>query len=85
MRIVEFSEIGKVLYRWNPHSHIYWEILVVTYGEANFTSALENLTINSGDLIIIPPDTKHSFVSKKDIRTAVFILINWILIQVDCT
>ena len=65
MRILEFSEIGKVLYRWNLHSHIYWEILVVTYGEANFTSALEILTINSGDLIIIPPDIEHSFASKK--------------------
>jgi len=64
VHILEFSELDKILYEWNSHSHIYWEILVVTYGKATFFSNFGSLTINSGDLIIIPPDTKHSFTSK---------------------
>ena len=64
VRILEFSELNKILYEWNSHSHIYWEILVATYGQATFFSDFGDLIINSGDLIIIPPDTKHSFISK---------------------
>lgn len=64
MYILEVHEVGRVLYEWRKHSHIYWEITIATYGTATIYSNLGNFELNMGDVLIIPPDVAHSFSSK---------------------
>ena len=72
MRIIDVSEVGRVLYEWRKHSHIYWEIIVVLYGEAVCLTDFGEFCIKAGEIMIIPPDINHSFVSENGYKDRSF-------------
>ena len=63
LRIIDVSNVGKLLYKWRKHSHIYWEINITTYGKSTFLSELGKFELEMGDIVIIPPDVSHSLSS----------------------
>ena len=72
MRILDVSELGRVLYEWRKHSHIYWEIIVATYGNAKIISDLGDFEINMGDILIMPPEVEHYLISKNGYKDRCF-------------
>lgn len=44
-----------------PHTHEYYHLLCVRKGELQFTLASQDITLQEGDLVIVPKDTVHSF------------------------
>ena len=58
------SSVGKIIYEWRKHSHICWEINVLSYGKCTILSELGNYELEKGDFIVIPPNVQHSLISK---------------------
>jgi mannose-6-phosphate isomerase-like protein (cupin superfamily) len=45
------------------HKHPYEEIFVILEGEAEFVAGDGQLTARAGEIVIVPPETPHSFKS----------------------
>jgi mannose-6-phosphate isomerase-like protein (cupin superfamily) len=45
------------------HKHPYEEIFIVLEGEAEFVAGDSRLTASAGEVVIVPPETPHSFTS----------------------
>jgi mannose-6-phosphate isomerase-like protein (cupin superfamily) len=48
------------------HQHPYTEIFITEEGEATVTAGDETRTVGPGDIVIVPPNTPHSFVNSGD-------------------
>src|SRR3954452_23576209 len=48
------------------HLHPYAEIFVVHAGTASFSAGDEQLTIEAGHIVIVPPETPHAFEGAGD-------------------
>ncbi|HLJ33519.1 MAG TPA: cupin domain-containing protein, partial [Ktedonobacteraceae bacterium] len=45
------------------HSHPYEEVFIVQEGEVTFVVGAETLTINGGNVVIVPAQTPHKFTN----------------------
>jgi mannose-6-phosphate isomerase-like protein (cupin superfamily) len=45
------------------HKHPYEEIFIILEGEAEFVAGDRRLTARAGEVVIVPPETPHSFTS----------------------
>lgn len=43
------------------HTHPYAEVFVVETGTARFTAGEEELVVDGGNLVVVPPETVHGF------------------------
>ena len=48
------------------HFHPYAELFVVHAGTARFTAGDEELTVDAGNFVIVPPETPHGFECVSD-------------------
>lgn len=45
------------------HMHPYEEVFIVQEGEVTFVVGTETLTIEGGNIVIVPPETPHKFTN----------------------
>jgi len=45
------------------HTHPYEEVFIVQEGEVTFVVGTETLRVNSGNVVIVPPETPHKFTN----------------------
>ncbi len=45
------------------HTHPYEEVFIVQESEVTFVVGTETLTVNSGNVVIVPPQTPHKFTN----------------------
>ena len=45
------------------HKHPYEEVFIVQEGEVTFVVGSETLTVNAGNIAIVPPETPHKFTN----------------------
>lgn len=45
------------------HKHPYEEIFIILEGEARFVAGDRQLSAGAGEIVIVPPETPHSFTS----------------------
>jgi mannose-6-phosphate isomerase-like protein (cupin superfamily) len=43
------------------HTHPYTEVFIVQEGEATFTAGDEELVVTGGNVVVVPPETRHRF------------------------
>jgi mannose-6-phosphate isomerase-like protein (cupin superfamily) len=48
------------------HKHPYEEIFIVQEGDVLFTMGDEEIEAGPGDIVIVPPDTPHKFLSRSE-------------------
>jgi quercetin dioxygenase-like cupin family protein len=48
------------------HLHPYPEVFVVETGTATFTIGEEELTVEAGHIVVVPPETPHGFAGAGD-------------------
>ena len=48
------------------HKHPYEELFITLEGEATFVAGDDELVAGAGDVVIVPPDTPHSFKNSGD-------------------
>ena len=58
MRLIQISE-SQILTQYKKHSHSDFEITLVIQGNMNVKINNEVVTVNEGDVIIIPPECEH--------------------------
>ena len=46
------------------HKHPYEEVFIVQEGDVLFTMGDEQIEAGPGDIVIVPPDTPHKFLSR---------------------
>jgi len=46
------------------HVHPYTEVFIVERGEATFTVGEEQLVVAAGNVVIVPPETRHGFKNR---------------------
>ena len=51
----------------NLHSHPYPEIFITLEGDALMTHGDEQHVVSAGDIVIVPANTPHKFVSQGDV------------------
>lgn len=64
IKLQEISEANRVKYVL--HAHRYYELHFLTNGKYTFSSIDKNVTVNSGEFIIIPPEYKHYVATPSD-------------------
>ena len=45
------------------HTHPYEEVFIVQEGEVTFVIGTETLTVNGGNVVIVPPEIPHKFTN----------------------
>lgn len=55
------------------HRHPYEETFIVEEGEVLFTVGDSTIEARSGDIVVVPPDTPHKFVSQAETHRQVSI------------
>lgn len=62
----EISYVGKHLRTYNvdEHNHEAWELIYCTSGHGIFVFAEKSISYASGDIVVIPPQVKHSNYSE---------------------
>jgi mannose-6-phosphate isomerase-like protein (cupin superfamily) len=48
------------------HQHPYEEVFIVQEGSATFVLDGEELEVRAGEIVVVPPNTPHKFVSSGD-------------------
>ena len=51
------------------HTHPYEEVFIVQEGEVTFVVGTETLTVNGGNVVIVPPETPHKFTNSGTLFT----------------
>jgi mannose-6-phosphate isomerase-like protein (cupin superfamily) len=67
------------------HKHPYEEIFVILEGEAEYVAGGRQVTAGAGEIVIVPPETPHSFTSSGsgrlrqiDIHVSPTFITDWI-------
>jgi quercetin dioxygenase-like cupin family protein len=50
------------------HKHPYEELFILLEGEASYVAGAIEIRAQAGEIVIVPPDTPHSFVNSGDGR-----------------
>ncbi len=61
-------------YKNYSENHDFWELCFVKSGEVAVTKDDETLTLNNGELILIPPESIHSYFSPDGNATKAFVI-----------
>ena len=48
------------------HTHPYAEVFIVLEGQARFTAGDEEVSVDGGNVVVVPPETPHKFVNSGD-------------------
>ena len=65
MKLIFCSQSQNVVTAVKPHSHPFYEIIITTEGSGTLRANGENIAINHGTVVVIPPNTEHENFSEQ--------------------
>jgi AraC family transcriptional regulator of arabinose operon len=61
-------------YRGTAHAHPFWELIFIRQGEGSFEGGTGSLSVVSGEILLVPPGTRHRFDASAKVNLDQFYL-----------